>query len=250
MKNRAGEKSINNFDSEIVITRYKNCKDLDVYFPKYNWTAAGRTYFDFKNGKIKCPYEPRFRGVGYIGEGKYNAEKQYMSHFRKWQSILERCCNFEYKEIHPAYKDCTIHDDWHNFQNFASWYDKNYYEIEGQKMHLDKDILIKGNKTYGPNTCVFVPQCMNSLFTKNDCRRGELPIGVNIDIKSNKYKSECRNNKGVKIYLGLYNTPEEAFEAYKTYKEKLIKNIAEEYKKQMPDKLYQALLNYEVEITD
>ena len=58
-------------------------------------------------------------------------------------------------------------------------------------MHLDKDILIKGNKIYSPQTCCFVPENLNSLITKNDSIRNNLPIGVSWDKKKNKFISTC-----------------------------------------------------------
>ena len=42
-------------------------------FPEYDWVFEHATYQSFKNGTIKCPYEPRVYGVGYLGEGKYTA---------------------------------------------------------------------------------------------------------------------------------------------------------------------------------
>ena len=80
-------------------------------------------------------------------------------------------------------------DEWLNFQNFAEWYEKNYYEIPGEIMCLDKDILIKRNKTYSPETCVFVSNRINNLFVKNDYNRGEYPIGVNLYKRTNKYRA-------------------------------------------------------------
>ena len=47
-----------------------------------------------------------------------------------------------------------------------------------KKMCLDKDILIKGNKIYSQDTCIFVPKAINSLFTNRKRFRGEYPIGV------------------------------------------------------------------------
>ena len=48
--------------------------------------------------------------------------------------------------MNKNYLDVTVCEEWHNFQNFAKWFYENYYEISGEKMRLDKDILIKGNK--------------------------------------------------------------------------------------------------------
>ena len=70
---RIGEERLNNFGSKMVISEYRSVKDIDVYFPEYDWTFKHVIYKNFKNGEIKCPYEPRYYGVGYIGEGKYKA---------------------------------------------------------------------------------------------------------------------------------------------------------------------------------
>lgn len=121
-------------------------------------------------------------------------------------------------------------------------------------MHLDKDILIKGNKIYSPDTCIFVPQRINKLFTKCDKNRGNSVIGTHHD-KNNKYQANCRlvnpkTGKSKNKYLGIYDTELEAFEVYKYYKEKNIKEVADYFKEQIPQKLYDALYNYEVEIDD
>ena len=68
---RTGERGINNFGSEMVIVEYRGALDIDVYFPEYNWTAKGVQYGHFKEGNVKCPYEKRYYGIGYLGEGKY-----------------------------------------------------------------------------------------------------------------------------------------------------------------------------------
>ena len=51
-------------------------------------------------------------------------------------------------------------------------------------------------------------------------------------------------------FLGYYNTPEEAFQAYKQFKENYIKQVADEYKELIPEKLYNAMYEYEVKIED
>ena len=128
---------------------------------------------------------------------------------------------------------------------------KNYYEIPNENMQLDKDILIKDNKIYSPKTCIFVPQRINKLFTKRQNDRGLCPIGVT-ERKNNKYKkfeSRCSIGNGKRISLGYFYTKEEAFKAYKEYKEKYIRQIADEYKSKYPNfpqKLYDAMYNYQV----
>ena len=133
--------------------------------------------------------------------------------------------------------------EWHNFQVFAKWFDENYKE----GFVLDKDILLKGNKIYSPDTCVFVPREINGIFTLRQNKRGDYPIGV---LKNgNKFQANIvRYNK--REYLGTFNTPEEAFQVYKVAKEDYIRHVANKWKNQITEECYQALLNYKIEITD
>ena len=253
--NRIGEKRFNNFGSEMIIIEYRTNKDIDVYFPKHNWTAENKEYQCFKKGNIKCVYDRSVYDVGYIGEGDYKVSENRKSTrvYNTWRHMLQRCYDEKLHEKHPTYKNCKVCKEWHNFQNFAKWYYDNYYEIEGETMCLDKDILYKHNKVYSPKTCVFVPQAINKLFVKRDNDRGESVIGTYPF--QGKYVAQCsiinlKTGKSKHEYLGYYTTQEKAFEVYKYYKEKNIEEVADYYKGLVPERLYNALYNYEVEITD
>lgn len=127
---------------------------------------------------------------------------------------------------------------------------ENYYEIEGSIIDLDKDILIKGNKVYSPETCIFVPHEINSLFLKNDNKRGNLPLGVSLHKSSGLYGARSKVYGKGYVSAGYYKTIEEVFVAYKQQKESNIKEVADLYKDKIPQKLYEAMYSYEVEITD
>ena len=252
---KTGEKNYNTFGSEMIIVEYRTNKDIDVYFPEYDWTFKGVTYQHFKNGKIKCPYEKRTFGVGYLGEGEYKTKEngKLTRVYETWCNMIRRCYDEKCQEKRPTYKDCSASEEFHNFQNFGMWDKDNYYKIEGEQMCLDKDILVKGNKIYSPETCIFVPNTINLLFIKNDNKRGKSLIGTS-PFKG-KYVAQCRiinpeTGKSKNEYLGRYETQEEAFKVYKYYKERNIKEVADYYKEQIPQILYNALYNYEVEITD
>ena len=58
------------------------------------------------------------------------------------------------------------------------------------------------------------------------------------------------NGKKHRHHIGNYHTEEEAFCAYKKFKEEYIKCVANEYKDLIPNKLYKAMMEYEVEIND
>lgn len=248
---RLGETLKNNVGSTMIIVDYRGALDIDVWFSEYDWTAEGVRYKDFQNGKIACPYERRVYNVGYIGEGEYKVtiNGKPTKEYQVWHSMLRRCYNPEYQEKYPTYIGCSVVEEWHNFQNFAEWYKENYYQIGDEVMALDKDILFKHNKIYSPDTCIFVPTTINSLFVKCNASRGNLPVGVSFNKKTNKYVAYCRINDK-KVTLGYYNEIKQAFEVYKVAKEQEIKRIAEEYKEQIPNNLYQAMMNWVVEIED
>lgn len=209
-----GEMNYNTFGSLMKIINYRNYNDIDVYFPEYDWISKNKQYGSFKKGVISCPYERKIYGIGYTGEGRYNVSinRKYTKHYGVWHNMLTRCYDSKYHERQPTYIDCEVSPEWHNFQVFSKWYYDNFYQIEEEAMSLDKDILIKGNKIYSPQTCIFVPQRINNLFTKRDNNRGNLPLGVTYNNK--KYITRCKVNGKLK-HLGCYDTPEQAFQVYK-----------------------------------
>ena len=121
------------------------------------------------------------------------------------------------------------------------------YGFEGWQ--LDKDILVKGNKLYSKDACCFVPLEVNLLLIKRDNHRGEWPVGVDFHKASGRFRAKLRIN-GKRKHLGYFTTPDEAFFAYKTAKEAQIKVVAEKWKHQLDERVFQALLDYEVNIDD
>jgi len=252
-KDRTGETNYNKVNEKMEIINYINQNDINVKFED-GIIVKHKTYNSFKLGTIINPYHKFVFNIGYLGEGKYHVDYsklKYNKQFMTWKSMLTRCYNENQKLKTPTYKYCVADKSWHNFQNFATWYEKNYYEINNEIMALDKDILCKGNKIYSPETCVFVPQKINSLFTKCDKARGKYPIGVYFDDDNGKFISTCRNTLlNNKVYLGSYSDQNEAFQRYKVYKEKHIKEVADYYKDKIPKKLYDSMYRYEVDIDD
>lgn len=189
-------------------------------------------------------------GIGYYDDGNGNTKiDRTLPSYRAWSGMLERCYSPVFLRRRPTYRGCTVCQEWQNLYKFNLWYEKNYYTISGQRMDLDKDILVKGNRIYSPETCVFVPQEINVLIIKADSIRGDLPIGVSYDASNKGYVAHmsCR---GKVVYLKKCKFPEEAFFYYKKNKEKYIKQIADEYKDVIPEELYEALYRWKVEITD
>lgn len=250
-ESRLGEININHQGLKMIIIKYNNSNDIEVKFE--DGTIKKCQYGNFKLGQLKNYNYKNIYGVACIGEGKYKSRNggKALKSYTTWKSMLSRCYDKKYQVRHPTYKDCMVCEEWLNFQNFAEWYENNYYEIQNEIMHLDKDILIKNNKIYSPNTCCFVPQKINDFFTKANANRGEFPIGITYCGKGEgeNYAVNCSNSQG-KRYLGKYKTIKEAFMVYKQAKEAYIKQMAEFYKENIPKRLYEAMYNYKVEITD
>jgi len=188
-------------------------------------------------------------GHGIIDSGNtYDEKGKLLKSYTAWHGMLSRSLSEYEKSRHPTYKDVTCCKEWLHYSTFKKWFDINYYEIEGQKMDLDKDILFKDNKIYSPETCVFVPRRINTMFMKHSAKRGVYPIGVYFNKTRNNYTARCLCEYDK--FLGSFATSEKAFNVYKEYKEKRIKEVADEYKNRIPLKLYEAMYNYIVEITD
>ena len=188
--------------------------------------------------------EPVMCGIGY--RGSENVDCTCESYLR-WHDMLSRCYNAKFHERQPQYKGCKVCVEWLNYMNFKVWYDSHKYG-DG-RLDVDKDILYKGNTVYSPETAVLVPHEINTLLINCRGNRGDLPVGVYFDKDRNKYRAEM-NFMGKNKKLGRYDTPEEAFAKYKEYKEKFIKDIAEKYIERLPFKVYEAMMSWEVEITD
>lgn len=197
--------------------------------------------------KLKSPSQSKRKNVYGVGildvDFSVNRDKLTKEAYGCWTRMLRRCYSNEAE--FSAYNDCVVCDEWLFFSNFYDWFVKNY--TEGYA--LDKDLLCKGNRCYSPNLCCFIPTRINSLILRNRKRRGDYPIGVT-KVKG-KYKAQVREFYK-NVSLGVFDTPEDAFEAFKKEKERFVKEVCLDYynKGLITTKVYEALLNYKVEITD
>lgn len=170
--------------------------------------------------------------------------------YRAWKSMLERCYSVKYQRKEPAYTGCSVCEEWKYYSNFKRWFDEKH--VNGYA--LDKDILVRNNKVYSPQTCCFVPQEINGMLSNCESHNKKNGvIGVHIDkrIKKNKYVASISRN-GCTKEIGRFQTKEEAFIAYKFAKEAHVKKMAALYFEngKITEKVYNALMNYKVEITD
>lgn len=246
MKNRVGEKFITNKGYNIEIVEYFGAKNCSIKFND-GLILKNIQYDKIKRGKIANPHHRSVYNIGYLGVGNYESTINGIPTraYKAWSKMMTRSYDKSYQKKGITYINCKVDLKWHNFQNFAKWFESNY--INGYV--LDKDILIKGNKLYSEHTCCFVPQELNNLFVKRENDRGKYPIGVS-EYKG-KFTSKLSKYSNT-INLGLFDTPILAFDKYKEEKEKYIKELAIDYlkAKRISFEVYFALMNYKVDITD
>ena len=247
-KERIGAERKNLSGYLMKVVEYIDSKHIVVEFQDDMHERHTATWQQFINGEIRNNHAP-IKRKNKQKQNKKTESKEYVL----WKKMMERCFSEKLKLRYPTYENVTCCEEWLIFENFYEWLhvQENWNVLleSNIKFSLDKDILIKENKLYSPDTCCLVPMHVNALFIKRNAARGNYPIGVSKS--NNKYVSQWSNNKGKKIRK-FFDTIDEAFSCYKIEKEKVIKQVAhEEYTKNTITKqCYEAMINYEVEITD
>lgn len=249
-QNMEGKIYDTNQSGKIEIILYGGSRDVQVRF-----LDTGHVIKTQLSGILKGePRDPNIKsknGIGFIGVGPHGSHRcgKNTPEYQKWSSMFDRCYNEEILKNLPTYITCSVDQQWHNFQEFAEWcqWQVGFSQKDSRGWwQLDKDLLVKGNKSYSPEFCVFIPQEINTALIKKESSRGSLPIGVQYSDSREKYKA-VGSFVG---YLGTYSSAEEAFVVYKQAKEAHLKSLAEKYKDVVDERVYNALLNYNVEITD
>ena len=245
-------KSLNSGD--FTMLKYNGSKDVEIQFLKTGYELVARLDH-IRNGKVKDPYSPSVYGVGVLGT-KYPSRVNGVltKEYELWQSMLRRCysdtnvCD-AYKNKYPTYIDCEVSDKFKSYEYFYEWCNKQIgFGNEGWQ--LDKDLLIKGNRVYSENTCVFLPKEINQILVKRTASRGEHLIGVHWHNASKAFVAQVGKSKGKQEWLGIFKTEIEAFNAYKQAKESFIKEQANNWKSKIDERAYEALMKYQVEVND
>ena len=210
------------------------------------WVSADQV----DNGTVLDRYFPTVCGVGYLGEYSTldkdgNTTKEYTA----WRCMLERC--YGNKEL-EAYKYCIVSEEFHNASYFKDWYNKQY-GAHREDFHLDKDILSGDCKVYAEDTCVLVPQEVNSLFVKHNNKKvkSNLPTGVVFNPKNTSRPfTAMYSGHGGEKHMSYHDNEWSAFLAYKQAKENRAKELAEKWRGQIDNRVYEKLINYKVLLTD
>lgn len=236
----------NNY-GDLVITKWVSSNEVFVRFVNTGYETV-TSMSSISKGMVRDRLIPSVCGVGIIGNGITRIEGVDVRDYTLWKNMLYRCYDEKYQDKFPTYKGCSVSEEFKYFPYFKEWC-KNQIGFDQDGWFLDKDILIKGNKTYSENACCFVPHEINNLFVKSDAKRENLPIGVSFNETSNTYTAQHSFN-GRSKHVGNYENPIKAFQAYKAAKESYIKVVADKWKNLIDQRVYEALINYKVEIVD
>ena len=234
---------------DFKIVKYNDNRNVEIQFVDTGFETTANLQH-IKSGNVKDPYSPSVHGVGILG-AKYPSRVNGVKtrEYKLWQSMLKRCYSDAYKKKHPTYEGCEVSDNFKSYEYFYEWCHKQIgFGNEG--FDLDKDLLVKGNKVYSEDSCVFISQEINKILVKREASRGEYLIGVYWSKTNRAFKAQVSKNNGGSEHLGYFKTEIEAFKAYKTVKESFVKEQANKFKSQIDERAYEALMDYTVEITD
>lgn len=250
-----GDTRKNNEGDEFKIVEYIDARNVVI-----EWSCGQRDVVQSANirvGGISYYNRITVQGVGYLGYGRFvhgnrklkNGQMVIPNHLhRHWRHLISRT----HGDKPDRYEDATMDSKWYNLQNFLEWavnqIGNSNKEDNGRYWCIDKDILVEGNRHYSENTCVFVPNDINVFFAKQEIGNTGY-LGVNYIKPATKgakegYIARCHSD-GVRQYLGYYNTPQEAYLAYREAKIRVAKELASKWKGQVDGRVIEALLNFE-----
>ena len=232
-----------------TITSYLDSYNIGVKFVNTGYETVAQLGH-IKSGNVKDLCSPSVYSVGVVGV-KYPISEDgvHTKEYGLWKNMLRRCYSITYKQKHPTYEGCECSENFKSYEYFYEWCNKQV-GFNNKDWQMDKDLLVKGNKVYSEDSCVFIPAEINSLLVKSDKKRGKHLIGVYWSKTNKAFVAQVSMNKGKREHLGYFKTEVEAFNAYKQAKEAFIKEQANKWKGKIDIMAYNALINYEVSVDD
>ena len=145
---------------DFKILKYNDARNVEIQFLKTGFETVTQLG-NIRNGNVKDLYVPSVYGVGILGD-KYPAKANVVNtkEYVLWTNMLKRCYSDSFKKRRPTYEGCEVSDNFKSFEYFYEWCHKQIgfdNDGNGNPFHLDKDLLVKGNKVYSESTCVSMP---------------------------------------------------------------------------------------------
>lgn len=213
---KVGDIYRSNAYGKFKIVTLVNSRDSTVEFIDTGYTTKTNPN-NIENGRVKDKLMPTVFDIGFIGDGEHKANT---AAYRKWSGMISRCYN-ELNKSYKSYSDCTIDDEWFNYQNFASWF---YDQDAPNDFELDKDTLIDGNRVYSPETCLLISKSDNikAKVASNDNNKHGYAGVYMTTYKDAKYFAAKITINGKRVNIsGGFRTAKDAHEALQLRKAQL-----------------------------
>jgi hypothetical protein len=200
-----------------TVTKYESATKVWVKFHETDFEDSFQAS-KIRAGAVLDRMKISVYGFGFIGCGKFKPRrmnkpsKEYVT----WCDMIRRCYDPYNINKYPAYKDCTVCDEWMNFQNFAKWYTEN--QNNDNSLYIDKDIKNPGNKTYSPENCMMVTRQVNSFVSGKALLKYKDAVGDQSEGEG-RFRSYCGNPfTGEFEHLGYFKNKHDAYEAWRNKK--------------------------------
>ena len=254
VKNSVGVVCKSKSFGDFKIVSYSDSKNVLIEFINTGFLTSTRSDC-VRDGRVRDRLTSSVFGVGVIGDKRnLKIDGVATKEYNLWYTMLQRCFDEHSEGVLETYKDCTVSENFKSYEYFYDWCNNqvgfNIFDENDKPFEIDKDLLIKGNKLYSENTCVFLPREINVALTKSNKTRGDYPIGVHWSSTKKVFIAQINKGGGSQKHLGQFDTELEAFNAYKQAKESYLKELANKWKDKVDTRAYDALMNYLVEITD
>jgi len=165
--------------------------------------------------------------------------------YKAWHNMMRRAYG---PQKAAAYKDCSVCVKWHDYQEFAAWYSLQPYAFEADA-ELDKDVLDPLNTIYSPANCTVVPKSLNLIFKDSRKLRARLPRGVYVHSSGSGFVAQI-SKYGNATDLGHFDSPADAFEAYKQARQSYGQELAALYDGLIDERVISRLKNLSAHIRD
>ena len=226
-----------------IIADYDGCERVTIRFLTTQYETVA-SLDNIRIGNVRDKLVPSVFGGGVVGDEVIMLGDKYIKEYYLWRGMLRRCYDEKYIEKKHTYKGCTVSENFKSFKYFKEWCNKQIgFDQDG--WHLDKDILVKGNKIYSEDTCCFVPCEINVIFTDRSATKGEYPVGVYYNKSRKKYVARVSKHGCLK-HIGIFTSVEEAVAAYNKEKESHIKDVANIWKDDIDPRVYNVMVNYSI----
>lgn len=177
------------------------------------------------------------RTINMVRFEKLNKDKQNSRYFN-----MKGRCGKEYQDRNPRYYGTYMCKEWLGDKDaFYKWLDENYYEVDGEQMDIDKDILQYGNRQYHPDLCLIVPHIVNTFYENIEVGK----TSITYSKKTKKYNVKVSDGKK-NIGANNIDTYNEALDAFCDIKQGILVGMAKSLRDQIPEKVYQAMMNTDV----